>query len=349
MTRDTRIREALAYDDVLLVPQYSDIESRQEVDLHSALDEVLSVRLPIISSPMDTVTGSKMAATLVTLGGLPIVHRYNSPSEQAQIIKEALEMTRPLPHPIIGAAVGVSGDFEERADAAYTAGARVICVDVAHGHHILVKRALQRLRRFGNDLHIMAGNVATLDGFNSLADWGADSVRCNIGSGSCCTTKIETGHGIPGLQTILDCAVSDRSVKIIADGGIRNSGDIVKALGAGADFVMLGSMLAGTNETPGETIVAADGTQRKVYRGMASREAQEDWRRRVSSLEGVSTTVPCRGPVANIINLTASGIRSGLSYSGARTIPEFQAKAKFVRQTKAGQIESAPHILRRHS
>jgi len=339
------IPDALTYDDVLLVPQYSDIESRQEVNLHSALDEVLNIKLPIISSPMDTVTGTEMAATLAVLGGLPIVHRYNSVPEQAQIIKDAIEMTDLITAPIIGAAVGVSGDFEDRAAAAYDAGARVICVDVAHGHHILVKRALARLRRFGNDLHIMAGNVATLAGFNSLADWGADSVRCNIGSGSCCTTKIQTGHGVPGLQTILDCAASDRDAKIIADGGIRNSGDIVKALGAGADFVMLGSMLAGTNETPGRTIVHADGTQRKVYRGMASRQAQEDWRGRVSSLEGVATTVPCRGPVGNIIDFATQGIRSGLSYSGARTIQEFQAKARFVRQTNAGQLESAPHIL----
>jgi len=339
-----KIRDALAYDDVLLVPQYSDIESRQEVSLESALDNVLSIKLPIISSPMDTVTGTEMASTLSDLGALPIVHRYNSVAEQAKIIKDAVNATQELP--VIGAAIGVAGDFAERAIAAYDAGARVICVDVAHGHHILVKRTLEHLRDvFGNDLHIMAGNVATLDGFNSLADWGADSVRCNIGSGSCCTTKIQTGHGIPGLQTILDCAASDRDAKIIADGGIRNSGDIVKALGAGADFVMLGSMLAGTNETPGHTVVHPDGTQRKIYRGMASRQAQEAWRGRVSSLEGVATTVPCRGPVKNIIDLTSQGIRSGLSYSGARTISEFQAKAQFVRQTNAGQIESAPHIL----
>jgi len=346
MSDRRKIRDALAYDDVLLVPQYSDIESRAEVSLRSALDDNLELRLPIISSPMDTVTGSDMAAALVVLGGLPIVHRYNSPAEQAQTIIDALKKADLISVPLIGAAIGVSGDFESRACMAYDAGARILCVDVAHGHHILVKRALLRLREvFGLDIHLMAGNVATLEGFNALSDWGADSVRCNIGSGSCCTTKVQTGHGIPGLQTILDCAISDRSARIIADGGIRSAGDIVKALGAGADFVMLGSMLAGTNEALGETIATPDGAVSKVYRGMASREAQEDWRGRASSLEGVATSVPCRGPVENIIDLAARGIRSGLSYSGARNIREFQAKAKFVRQTNAGQIESAPHIL----
>jgi IMP dehydrogenase len=209
-----------------------------------------------------------------------------------------------------------------------------------------MKEALTELRQaFGDDVHIMAGNIATLEGYNDLVDWGADSVRCNIGGGSICSTRIQTGHGVPGLHTIIDCARSDRNAPIIADGGIRNSGDIVKALAAGADFVMLGSLLSGTDETPGDTINTREG-KFKAYRGMASKDAQIEWRGKTASLEGIATTVACKGPVGDTIQELTRGLRSGLSYSGARTIPELQAKARFIRQTASGQVESSTHILR---
>ena len=193
----------------------------------------------------------------------------------------------------------------------------------------------------------MAGNVATKTGFEDLANWGADSIRCNIGSGSICSTRIQTGHGMPGLQTIFECFAADitRDVKIIADGGIKNSGDIVKALAAGADFVMVGSLLSGTTQTPGEIIYSSDGTRRKIYRGMASKEAQHDWRGKYSSNEGVSTTVPARGNVEEVLQDLDNGIRSGLSYSGARDILELQMKSEFIIQTPSGQSESKTHIL----
>jgi len=184
-----------------------------------------------------------------------------------------------------------------------------------------------------------------LEGYNDLVDWGADSVRCNIGGGSICSTRIQTGHGVPGLHTIIECARSDRDAAIIADGGIRNSGDIVKALAAGADFVMLGSLLSGTDETPGDVINTHEGKV-KSYRGMASKDAQVEWRGRTASLEGVATTVPCKGPVADVLEGLTRGIRSGLSYSGCRTITELQTKARFLRQTNSGQTESGTHILR---
>ena len=249
---------------------------------------------------------------------------------------------------LVGAAVGATGDYKERASALYDAGAAIICIDVAHGHHVLVERAIKTLKDvLGDKVHLMAGNVATREGFEALSDWGADSVRCNIGGGSICSTRIQTGHGVPGLQTIFECARSDRDTKIIADGGIKNSGDIVKAIAAGADFVMIGSLLAGTDQAPGILVSNEQGEDFKVYRGMASRDAQKDWRGKMTSApEGVSTTVPYKGSISEVLSDLAMGVRSGFSYSGSRTVSEFQAKAKFVRQTNASQVESKAHILR---
>ena len=208
-----------------------------------------------------------------------------------------------------------------------------------------MESALKQLRdSFGDTVHIMAGNVATLCGVNALSDWGADSVRCNIGGGSICSTRIQTGHGYPGLQTVVDCSRTDRDVSIIADGGIRNGGDMVKALAAGADCAMIGSLLSGTTEAPGE-IIYIDGEPHKTYRGMASEEAQKDWRGTASSLEGISTILPCKGPVSNTLSELIRCVRSGFSYSGARTLLELQTKAVFTRQTAAGMRESNTHIL----
>ena len=231
----------------------------------------------------------------------------------------------------------------------FEAGARTICVDVAHGHHVLVRSTLETLKKkFGDTIHIMAGNVATRDAFFDLSEWGADSIRVGIGGGSICSTRIMTGHGVPTFQSVLDCAQplpGRPRAKLIADGGIKTAGDIVKALAAGADFVMLGSMLAGTDETPGALFQRQDGTTYKMYRGMASKEAQYDWRGEARSLEGVSTTVPGRGPVGNILKDLAQNIRSGLSYSGAKNISELQEKSEFIIQSGASQVESGTHIF----
>jgi len=347
-----RFKEVLTYDDVLLVPQYSDIESRREVDIGNELHEKIHLKLPIISSPMDTVTESTMALAMNDAGGLGIIHRYNSIEEQVGQVKKIKKILGGWASEksfFLAAAVGMTGNYRERASELISYGAKVICIDVAHGHHILMKKAIQTLKKdYENDIHIMAGNVATLRGFNDLADWGADSIRCNIGGGSICSTRVQTGHGIPGLQTILECSRSDRNAKIIADGGIRFSGDIVKAIAAGADFVMLGSLLAGTDESPGNTIVSKLSIKRKVYRGMASKEAQFDWKGEHSSNEGISTTVPYRGRVKDVLKDLRDGIVSGFSYSGARTIKEMQATAKFIKQTNAGLDEGKTHILRRY-
>ncbi len=345
------MNQSLSYDDVLLKPQYSDIRSRTEVSTQVDLGNGLILRVPILASPMDTISEAPMAVALGLYGGAAIIHRYNSIQEQADIVTMAKEIAKQdyRKDIVIGAAIGVTDDYINRAAVLNALGVDFICVDVAHGHHVLMKDALQTLRfKLGTDIHIMAGNVATIEGINDLADWGADSVRCNIGGGSICSTRIETGHGVPGLQTILDCRETDRDVTIIADGGIRSSGDMVKALAAGADSIMCGSMLSGTDETPGTVLEESDGTRWKTYRGMASKEAQISWRGKFSSHEGVSARVPYRGSVTKILESLERGLRSGLSYSGCRSVTELHSKAEFINQTTAGLGESKTHILSRN-
>lgn len=340
-----KIRKCLSYDDVLLVPKYSSINSRSQVTIGSDLDDGKFFSLPIISAPMDTITETEMAVKMDKCGGLGIIHRYNSIEDQAHIVcKVRLSGVEN-----VAAAVGISGDFLDRAEMLVAQGANILCLDVAHGHHTMMKHAVNQIKTYYPHIHIMAGNVATKEAFEDLATWGVDSVRVGIGGGSICSTRIQTGHGMPTFQSVVDCAARDNfpHVKIIADGGIRNSGDIVKSLAAGADFVMLGSMLAGTQQTPGSVYTSPQGKKYKTYRGMASKEAQHDWRGRHSSNEGISTTVPYRGDVQDILTDLDNGIRSGFSYSGAKNLDQLHAKSEFVFQTTAGQFESSTHILGR--
>ena len=333
------MNKAVTFDDVLLVPQYSEIISRKTIDIGNQLSSNIELQLPVISAPMDTVTTNSMATAMHAHGGLGIIHRYNTISAQVRMLS--------MVDGVKAAAVGVTGDYLERAKKLLEAGASVICVDVAHAHHALTKHALKTLRNtLGYDIHIMVGNVATLEAFNDLADWGASSIKVGIGGGSICSTRIQTGHGVPTLQSVIDCSKSDRDAKLIADGGIKNSGDVVKALAAGADFVMVGSLLAGTTETPGQ-IIRIGAESLKKYRGMTSVEAQIDWRGHSSSIEGVTHTVPYRGRVSSILKEIEAGIRSGFSYTGALNIVELQAKAKFIIQTQAGLRESKTHIKTR--
>jgi len=333
-----KFKEAVTYDDMLMVPQYSDITSRSEVDIGNALG-AKDLSLPVISSPMDTVSEAGMVIAMEKAGGLGVVHRYNNIEQQVAIVQEAQANN-------IAAAIGVTGDYLERAEALIGSGVDTLCVDVAHGHHVLMKKALEQLRKeYDRHIYIIAGNVCTLEGINDVADWGADAVRCNIGGGSICSTRIVTGHGLPGLQTIFDCARTDREVSIIADGGIKTSGDIVKALAAGADFVMCGSLLAGTEESPGQIITLPDGTRMKEYRGMASKDAQLDWRNKSSTPEGIASYIPYKGSVVDILDNLKGGIKSGFSYSGARNLSELRRKVEWARQTSAGTLESGTHIF----
>ncbi len=331
--------QAITFDDVLLVPSYNHHESRRVVDI-SSTDRLgrLNLSLPVMSSNMDTITGSKMANYMASKGGIGVLHRFMSVDENVEEYKNCDAR--------VFVSIGCSTAELERAEALRDAGAQYFCVDVAHAHAKYVGKTLKGLRKLLPEHCIMAGNVATYAGADYLASCGADIIKAGIGGGSVCSTRIKTGFGLPMLTCIEDCARSDRS--IVADGGIRTSGDIVKALAFGADFVMIGGMLAGTEPTPGEVIEKEDGSKIKRYRGMASREAQEsflgqlqDWK----TAEGVSVEVPYSEAQDAIIADIIGGLRSGLTYAGADSISELQRKLNYVTVTPAGRMESLPHKM----
>ena len=344
--------KGLSFDDILLTPQYSTIKSRKEIDIGNVIkysNGFYKTTLPIISAPMDTVTEVEMSTAMSKAGGLSIIHRYNTIKEQSRLVYDSSKHNS-----FTGAAIGVSGDYYERAQELVRNGAMMLCVDVAHGHHILVKDALTKLKQDFGFVHLMAGNVATMNAFSDLSDWGADSIRVGVGGGSICSTRIQTGHGVPTLQSVMDIRKNWRNGSrplLIADGGFKTSGDIVKALALGADFVMLGSMLAGTMEAPGKIIERPFGSamrKYKTYRGMASKEAQFDWKGSHSSNEGVSTTIPYKGLVSDVLEDIRNGIRSGFSYSGSRNLRELREKVVYIEQSSASMKESSTHIMERN-
>lgn len=337
----------ITFDDVLLVPGYNGIRSRQSVTTNVQITELLSLRIPVISSNMDTITGWQMAAAMAKLGGLGILHRFMSIEQNVADFRRASEFGA------VGVCVGVSGDAMERAEALVAAGASILCVDVAHGHSKMVNQMVRSLReKFGDNICIIAGNVATYAGADYLSAAGADVIKVGIGPGSVCTTRIKTGFGVPQLSAILDCRKVDRP--LIADGGIRTPGDAVKALAAGATCVMLGGMLSGTEETPGERIEkkSSDGKSYfvKTFRGMASREAQEDFMGSMAdwkTAEGISIEVAAKGSVQDVIADVMGGIRSGMTYCGAKDLKDLQRKAQFMEVSRAGQDEGLPHAMLR--
>jgi IMP dehydrogenase len=343
------ILDSLTFDDVLLVPNYNPIESRRDVSTAVELG-TYKFNIPLISANMDTITGKDMAFTMgAVLGGLGIIHRFQTPDAQGREWDSAYASGQGYP---VGVAVGVSDVAEvKRAEHLYSLGARLFCIDIAHAHSKLMGKMLKRLRDWP-DVFIIAGNVATYSGADSLASWGAHAIKVGIGAGSVCTTREKTGFGVPQLTAIMDCAKVD--VPIIADGGIRKPGDVVKALAAGATMVMLGGMIAGTDETPGEMTCSercepqpCDCPQKfRRYRGMASTEAQTDYFGTVADWktdEGVAMWLKAQGPVENIVNDVIGGLRSGLTYAGARNIKELHRKATFVRISTATHIEGTPH------
>ena len=331
--------QAITFDDVLLIPSYNHHESRRIVDIGvTDRQGLLTLTLPVMSSNMDTVTESKMANFMHSKGGIGVLHRFLSVADNIKEFKACQGQTF--------VSVGCSKAELERAEALRDAGADFFCVDVAHAHAKYVGKTLKSLRQILGTRCIMAGNVATYAGADYLASCGADIIKAGIGGGSVCSTRIKTGFGVPMLTCIQDCARTDRS--IVADGGLRTSGDIVKALAFGADFVMIGGMLAGTAPTPGKVITNDAGAKVKRYRGMASREAQVDFIGQMQewkTAEGVSTDVAYSDHQDAIIADIIGGLRSVLTYAGADTISELQRKLNYVLVTQAGRIESMPHKL----
>ena len=334
--------DAITYDDVLLVPSYNHWESRKIVDI-SITDKLgkLHLDLPVMTANMDTVTESAMANFIGAKGGIGVIHRYMSIEENINIFKACTEKAF--------VSIGCSDDDMARAEALRDAGADFFCIDVAHAHARYVGKTLKTVRDLlGKEACIMAGNVATYAGADYLASLKADIIKVGIGGGSVCTTRIKTGFGVPNLTAIRNSARVDRS--IVADGGIRSPGDIVKAIAFGADFVMIGSMLAGTRPTPGAVLKRkteeGDEVRVKCYRGMASSEVQDEhhggmaeWK----TAEGVSTDVPYSENEDAIIADIIGGLRSGLTYGGAATIRELQRKLDYITITPAGRFESLAH------
>ena len=323
---------AKTFNDYLLIPQYSDIDSRDEVSLDTYLTPTRIYSLPVMSAPMTTVTDGYFAEAFTKLGGYPIIHRYMS-------IEKRIEQSL-----MAGSACVAIGCNElDSLDAFIQKGITDFCLDVAHAHTKLVGETLKEIKRRHPQVFVIAGNVATLDGYEFLCDHGADMIRVGIGGGSICTTRIQTGHGVPTLHSVFQCASSTYGVPFIADGGLKSTGDMTKALAAGASFVMLGSYLAGVTEAPG-SIWEENGIQYKMYEGMASKEAQQKWRGSVRSVEGVSHRVKYKGDLADLVGELAMNLKSGLSYSGARTIKELQDTANWLEISGQAYNESVAHI-----
>lgn len=329
----------LTFDDVLITPTKSEVKSRRDPSLTSKLTKNKTIETPIISANMDTVTEADMAIAMNSLGGIGILHRFVSIENQLQFVSALKNSGAKL----LAASIGVNGDYKERAKALIAAGVNIITIDIAHGHSSTMIDVMKWLKDTSPSTEIIAGNMAMPEAARDLIEAGADAIKVGIGPGSMCTTRIITGCGVPQLTAIALCTeVADSyGVPVIADGGIRTSGDIVKAFAAGASTVMLGSMLSGTIETPG---IIQNG--KKQYRGMASKDAQVSWRGGVPegmAPEGESTFVSVKGHVKDVILELTGGVRSGMSYVNANSISEIRDKTRFIEMSNAGISESRAH------
>jgi IMP dehydrogenase len=336
------LRTGLSYGDVLLVPKRSPVDSRSDVDLAASLTPGIELETPLVSAAMDTVTEAQLAIELGRAGGFGVLHRFLAPEEQAEQIARVAEAGER-----VGAAVGIDEDYVARADAVVARGVDALVVDVAHGHMERALDAVETLATEFPDTGLVAGNIATPTGVEDLAAAGADCVKVGIGPGSHCTTRKVAGAGVPQLTAVDDCATAaaELDVTICADGGIRTSGDAVKALMAGADTVMLGSLFAGTEEAPG-AVVEVEGTRYKRSRGMATTAAAEDRDDKAADVtadEGVEALTPYRGSVGDVAGEFCAGIRSGLSYCGGHTIPAARENAEFVRVAPSAKDREGFH------
>jgi IMP dehydrogenase len=361
----------LTFDDVLLIPGYANF-SRSDIDLTTQFTKNITLKAPFVSSPMDTVTESKLAIALAEAGGIGIIHRNLTIEDQATQVAIVREKNL-----LVGAAIGANAGFEDRAQALTNAGVSVLLVDSAHGNVITVINAVKYLKKNYKAIQVIAGNIATKEGAENLIKAGADGLRVGMGPGAICTTRIISGMGVPQLTAIMETvSVAKKAcVPIIADGGIKYSGDMVKAFAAGAATVMMGNFFASALESPGEvhqikpehvpnrfkSILAKKQPTYafKEYRGMGSVGAMKagakiksedefhgkSYKDRVMVAEGVDSLTPIKGTVKNLIDQAIGGIRSGMYYVGVKTLPELHEKGKFIRITPASLTESHPHDI----
>ena len=342
----TERNNGLTFDDVLLMPRHCEITSRTIPSLKSRITKNYSCEIPFISANMDTVTEETMAVAMGQLGAVGSLHRFLSPQQQAQEVKNIIALKKDIPSLLAAASVGVKEDGMRRADLLVDAGVEILTLDIAHGDSVMMLEVLEYLKKTHPHVDVIAGNVAMPDGVMRMIDAGADSIKVGIGPGSMCTTRIITGCGVPQLSAVALCVAEAKkhNIPVIADGGLKNSGDIVKAFAAGADSVMLGSILAGTLESPGEVIGGM-----KKYRGMASKDAQVSWRGNMQqgmAPEGESRMIPCKGSVADVINELAGGVRSGMTYLNAQSIADINKNALFMEMSASGMVESKPHGMK---
>lgn len=356
------IQEGYTFDDLLLVPAYSTVVPA-DVCLKTRLTEKIELRIPILSAAMDTVTESAMAIALAKSGGLGFIHKNLSAEVQADMVR-AVKAVKANPAEaatdaegrlLAGAAVGVSADTLDRVKALVEAGVDILTVDSAHGHSKGVIDTVAKIHKAYPELPLVGGNIVTADAALALIQAGASVLKVGVGPGSICTTRVVSGVGVPQISAINDVyqVAKEHGVSVIADGGIKLSGDIVKALAAGADCVMLGGLLAGCEETPGD-IIEVYGKKVKSYVGMGSLSAmqrgssdryfqggQKELKKLVP--EGIEATVPYKGPMADVVYQMMGGLRSGMGYCGCATILELKEKAQFIKITNAGLKESHPH------
>lgn len=346
MFKAEQIRErgaGLTYDDVLLMPRHCEITSRTIPNLETRVTKNKKIQIPFVSANMDTVTEKDMALGMAKLGGMGILHRFISVEEQVEQIKFLREKKSETQNLWISASVGVKEEGMQRADILADAGVEILTVDIAHGDSVMMLETMEYVKKKYPHIDLIAGNVAMPDGVKRLIEAGADAVKVGIGPGSMCTTRIITGCGVPQLTAVALCVeeAKKHDIPVIADGGVKTSGDIVKALAAGAETVMLGSMLAGCLETPGEI----KGGMKK-YRGMASKDAQVSWRGNMQqgmAAEGESRMIAIKGSVEHVVGELAGGVRSGMTYLNAKNLEEISKNALFMEMSSSGMLESRPH------
>ena len=345
------IKESLTFDDVLLLPKYSDVLPA-ETSISLNLSKKILLKVPFLSSAMDTVTESKMAIAIAKLGGIGVIHRNlkikNQVNETIKVKKKNL---------VVGAAVGTNEEDLERAKKLISNGCDLIVIDTAHGHSAKVLKTLSKLKKMSNKVPICVGNIATAEAAKKLYNSGADIIKVGIGPGSICTTRMVAGVGVPQISAIINVkqALKNKKIKIISDGGIKFSGDIAKALAAGADAIMMGSIFAGTEESPGKKFKIKNKVY-KQYRGMgsigamssgsANRYFQKNFKDKSKFVpEGVEGRVEYKGNVSKIIYQLKGGLRSSMGYIGARNLKQISKNAKFIKITKAGFYESMVHSV----